>query len=167
AVKKARAAGASPADKRAAAKTVFAKNLEAAADKATRYGLSILLEPLNPRDAPGYFYSTVEEAADMIAVVGRPNIRIMFDCYHVGVTQQDVLKRLERHLPLIGHVQIAAVPSRAEPDEGEIAYGAIFKMLDALGYAGWIGCEYKPRGDTDAGLGWMRRLGIDRPSRRD
>lgn len=82
----------------------------------------------------------------------------MFDCYHVGVAQGDILRRLERHLPLIGHVQIAAVPSRAEPDEGEIAYGAIFNTLEALGYDGWIGCEYKPRGDTDAGLVWMRHL---------
>jgi hydroxypyruvate isomerase len=143
-----------------AAKAVFAKNLAAAADKAAVHGLTILLEPLNPRDAPGYFYSTIEEAAEMVAIVGQPNVRIMFDCYHVGVTQGDILKRLERHLPLIGHVQIAAVPSRAEPDEGEIAYGAIFKALDALGYAGWIGCEYKPRASTDAGLAWVQALGV-------
>jgi hydroxypyruvate isomerase len=154
-------AGVVPADQWAAAKTVFARNLGNAADKAAAHGLTILLEPLNPRDAPGYFYSTIEAAAEMIGVVGRPNVKIMFDCYHVGVSQGDLLTRLERHLPLIGHVQIAAVPSRAEPDEGEIAYGAIFKALDAVGYCGWVGCEYKPRGDTDAGLAWVRNLGVD------
>lgn len=145
---------------RAAAKAVFARNLADAADKAAAHGLTILLEPLNPRDAPGYFYSTIEAAADMIAAVGRPNVKIMFDCYHVGISQGDLLKRIDRHLPMIGHVQIAAVPSRAEPDEGEIAYGAIFEALDALGYDGWVGCEYKPRGDTDTGLAWIRTLGV-------
>src|SRR5690606_29291805 len=116
--------------------------------------LTLLLEPINQRDKPGYFYSTIGEAADIIATVGAPNLKIMFDVYHVGVSEGDVTKRLERHLPDIGHVQIAAVPSRAEPDEGEIAYQAIFAALDMLGYAGWTGCEYKPRGDTDAGLAW-------------
>lgn len=152
-------AGVVPADRRDDAKAVFAANLETAANKAADHGLTILLEPLNPRDAPGYFYSTVEEAADMMAMVGRPNVRLMFDCYHVGVAQGDVLRRLERHLPLIGHIQIAAVPSRTEPDEGELDYAAIFNALEGLGYDGWIGCEYKPRGDTDAGLDWMRRRG--------
>ena len=97
---------------------------------------------------------------EIIAAVGRPNVKIMFDCYHVAVMQGDVLKRLERFMPRIGHVQIAAVPSRAEPDEGEIAYPAVFAALDALGYDGWVGCEYKPRGDTDAGLAWIKRLGV-------
>ena len=140
------------------AKKIFAKNLAAVADTAAAHGLTVLLEPLNPRDAPGYFYSTIEEATEMIRIVGRPNIRLMFDCYHVAIGQGDVLRRLERHLPMIGHVQIAAVPSRAEPDEGEIAYRAIFSALDALGYNGWVGCEYRPRADTDAGLRWIEML---------
>ena len=84
--------------------------------------LTLLLEPINQRDKPGYFYSTLGEAADIIDDVGAPNLKIMFDVYHVGVSEGDVTKRLERHLADIGHVQIAAVPSRAEPDEGEIAY---------------------------------------------
>lgn len=96
----------------------------------------------------------------MIERVGAPNIRIMFDVYHVGVSEGDILKRLERYLPMIGHVQIAAVPSRAEPDEGEIAYGVIFAALYRLGYAGWVGCEYRPRAGTDEGLRWMKTLQV-------
>ena len=84
----------------------------------------------------------------------------MFDVYHVGVGEGDILTRLQRHMPVIGHVQIAAVPSRAEPDEGEIAYGAVFAALDRLGYDGWVGCEYRPRGGTDEGLRWTASLGV-------
>jgi hydroxypyruvate isomerase len=151
-------AGAVPEDRRAQGRETFLRNLETAAAKAD--GLTLLLEPINPRDKPGYFYSRVGEAIALIEELGKPNVRLMFDVYHVGVTEGDVLTRLERCLPLIGHVQIAAVPSRAEPDEGEIAYPAIFAALDRLGYDGWVGCEYKPRGDTDAGLAWTERLGV-------
>jgi hydroxypyruvate isomerase len=84
----------------------------------------------------------------------------MFDVYHVGVSEGDILSRLRIFLPLIAHVQIAAVPSRAEPDEGEVAYPAIFEELDRLEYAGWVGCEYKPRAGTDEGLGWINTFGI-------
>jgi 2-dehydrotetronate isomerase len=122
-----------------------------------------LLEPLNPRDNPGYFYSTVAEGAALIQELAIPNVRLQFDVYHVAVTEGDVLKKLETHLPIIGNIQIAAVPSRAEPDEGEIAYPAIFAAVDALGYTGWVGCEYRPRGDTDAGLRWMKQLIAEQP----
>jgi len=137
-------------------------NLQAAADAAadTAPDMMLLIEPINPRDKPGYFYHQIERAAQIIALVDRPNLRLMFDVYHVGVGQGDVLTRLARHLPLIGHVQIAAVPSRAEPDEGEISYPAVLATLAGLGYAGWVGCEYRPRGDTDAGLGWRDRMGL-------
>jgi len=145
-----------PEDK-AAAREVFRENLIVAAAMAP--DLTLLLEPINQRDKPGYFYSTLGEAAALIDATDAANIRIMFDVYHVGVSEGDILTRLERHMPQIGHVQIAAVPSRAEPDEGEIAYGAIFSALDRLNYAGWVGCEYKPRGDTDEGLAWPKTLG--------
>ena len=135
------------------AREVFARNLSAAADKAGAHGMTILLEALNRRDAPGYFYSTIAEKAQMIERVGKPNVKIMFDVYHVGVTEGDVITKLRKYMPLIGHVQIAAVPSRAEPDEGEINFPAIYDELDKLGYAGWIGAEYKPRAGTDEGLG--------------
>lgn len=151
-------AGVTPADARA--RSTFAANLRRAAAEAERQGVTLLLEPINQRDRPGYFYSRVEDAADMIDKVAAGNIRLLFDVYHVAIASGDVLHRLERFFPLVGHVQIAAVPSRAEPDEGEIAYRAIFAALESLGYAGFIGCEYKPRGETAEGLVWTERLGI-------
>ncbi len=151
-------AGVVQADGKAAAVEVFRENLSIAAAKAP--DLTLLLEPINQRDKPGYFYSTLGEAAALIDAVGATNIKIMFDVYHVGISEGDILTRLDSHMGQIGHVQIAAVPSRAEPDEGEIAYGAIFKALDRLNYGGWVGCEYKPRGDTDEGLAWTGKLGI-------
>jgi 2-dehydrotetronate isomerase len=141
------------------ARPVFADNLRAAAAKAAAHDLLLLLEPLNPRDNPGYFYSKIADAAALIEELALPNIKLQFDVYHVAVGEGDVLTRLKRYMPLIGNVQIAAVPSRAEPDEGEIAYPAIFAAVDALGYQGWVGCEYRPRGDTDEGLQWTRSLG--------
>ena len=150
-------AGVVAEDRKAEARKVFVENLRFATANAV--GLTLLLEPINQRDKPGYFYSSIDEAADITAEVGAPNLKIMFDVYHVGVSEGDVTKRLERHLVDIGHVQIAAVPSRAEPDEGEIAYASIFATLDRIGWGGWTGCEYRPRGDTDAGLAWMRTPG--------
>ena len=150
-------AGVVAEDRKAEARKVFVENLRFATANAV--GLTLLLEPINQRDKPGYFYSSIDEAADITAEVGAPNLKIMFDVYHVGVSEGDVTKRLERHLADIGHVQIAAVPSRAEPDEGEIAYASIFATLDRIGWGGWTGCEYRPRGDTDAGLAWMRTPG--------
>lgn len=136
---------------------VFAKNLAEASDKAPE--LTLLLEGLNPRDAPGYFYHTIARKAEIIAMTAKPNVKIMFDVYHVGVSEGDVLTKLRKFMPQIGHVQIAAVPSRQEPDEGEINYPVIYRELDALGYAGWVGAEYKPRTTTDEGLGWIKAAG--------
>ncbi|HMN87821.1 MAG TPA: TIM barrel protein [Bauldia sp.] len=153
-------AGKLPPERFAEGRKVLIENLKPAAEKAAAHGITLNLEPLNQRDAPGYFYSTLEPAAEIIAAVGAPNVKLMFDCYHVGVMQGDILKRLERFFPLIGHIQIAAVPSRAEPDEGEIAYRAVFDQIDRLGWKGWVGAEYKPRGATDAGLGWVKTLDV-------
>jgi hydroxypyruvate isomerase len=147
------------AEDHAKARAVFAGNLRECAPKAAAAGLTVLLEPLNPRDNPGYFYSRVEQAVELIEELALPNVKLQFDVYHVAVTQGDVLTRLARHMPVIGHVQIAAVPSRAEPDEGEIAYPAIFAALDRLGYSGWVAAEYKPRAATDEGLGWLTAMG--------
>jgi hydroxypyruvate isomerase len=151
-------AGVVAPEHKARAKDVFIDNLAFAAKAAP--DLTLLLEPINQRDKPGYFYSTLSEAAEIIQKVGAPKLKIMFDVYHVGVSEGDVTKRLERHLSDIGHVQIAAVPSRAEPNEGEIAYGAIFAALETLGDTGWTGCEYRPRAGTDEGLAWMKALGV-------
>lgn len=144
---------------RLAAREVFLANLREAAAKAAAHHLTLLLEPLNPRDNPGYFYSRQSEAVALIEALGLPNVRLQLDVYHVAIAEGDVLTRLARHMPVIGHVQIAAVPSRAEPDEGEIAYPAILSALDRLGYAGWVGCEYRPRAGTDEGLRWLSTMG--------
>ena len=145
---------------RAAGTETLVKNLTIAADKAAPHGLTLLLEPLNPNDNPGYFYSTVEPIVAVIERVGAPNLKLMFDAYHVGRAEGDVLTRLRAYWNHVGHVQIAAVPSRAEPDEGELNFPAIFAALEELGYAGWIGAEYKPRGDTNTGLVWAEKLGF-------
>ena len=142
-----------------AALEVFLANLGYAADRAADQGLGIVIEPLNRYDAPGYFLTTVEQGAAVLAELGRPNARLMFDCYHVQIMEGDLTRRLEDHLAIIGHVQIAAVPSRAEPDEGEVAYDRLLPALDRLGYTGFVGAEYKPRGTVEEGLGWMRDLG--------
>jgi len=143
-----------------ASERAFIDKLRIAADKAQGTGITLLIEPINHRDAPGYALSRSEEAAAIIERAGRPDIRLMFDCYHLQITEGDLTRRLEALLPIIGHVQIAAVPSRAEPDEGEIDYAHILQHLDNLGYDGWVGAEYKPRGLTEAGLGWREKLGV-------
>jgi hydroxypyruvate isomerase len=148
-------AGVVPSEQHASAETAFVENLRFAADKADRASMSLLLEPINHRDKPGYFLQYVEQAAAIIDKVGRPNIKIMFDCYHTQIMQGDLIRRIEKHRRVIGHVQIAGVPDRAEPDDGEVNYPAIFRALDRIGYEGWIGAEYKPRGLTDDGLGWL------------
>ena len=147
-------------EQRPAAEQVFGANLARAADLAREKNVTLLIEPINPRDRPDYFLNHVEHAAGIIAKIGRPNVKIQFDFYHVQIVGGDLIKRFEKHLPQIGHVQIAAVPSRHEPDEGEINYPAIFAMLDRIGYSGWIGCEYRPRGRTEDGLGWARPYGV-------
>jgi 2-dehydrotetronate isomerase len=152
-------AGNVPPQEYARARTVFLENLRSAAARAAAHGLTVLLEPLNPRDGAGYFYSTVAQAASLIEELGLPNVRLQFDVYHVAIAEGDVLTKLGRYMPIIGNVQIAAVPSRAEPDEGEIAYSAVFARLHELGYAGWVGCEYRPRADTDDGLRWLSDVG--------
>ena len=131
------------------------------APRSTRgAGVNLLIEPLNPRDRPDYFVNRVEHAADIVQRVGAPNLRIQFDFYHVQIVGGDLIRRFEAHLPLVGHVQVAAVPSRREPDEGEVNYREIFALLDRLGYAGFVGCEYRPRGRTEEGLAWARPYGV-------
>jgi hydroxypyruvate isomerase len=147
-------------EQRPAAEQVFVANLKRAADLAGEKNVTLLIEPINPRDRPGYFLNRVEHAADVIAKVGRPNVKIQFDFYHVQIVSGDLIRRFEQHFPLIGHVQIAAVPSRHEPDEGEVNYPAIFAAIDKAGYNGFIGCEYRPRGRTEDGLSWARPYGV-------
>jgi hydroxypyruvate isomerase len=153
-------AGAVPAEQRPAAERVFIANLSRAAAAAAKSNIMLLIEPINLRDRPNYFLSHVEHAADLVGKIGAPNVRVQFDFYHAQIVGGDLIKRFEKFLPVVGHVQIAAVPSRHEPDEGEVNYPAVFAAVDSLGYAGFIGCEYKPRGRTEDGLGWAKPYGV-------
>lgn len=130
----------------------YALGLPQAADRL------ILIEPLNRHDAPGYFLKTTDQAREIIAEIGASNLKLMYDCYHVGRTEGDVITRMKELLPIIGHIQFASVPERAVPDRGELHYPTIFAAIDALGWKTPIGAEYKPGGDTDATLGWMKSL---------
>jgi 2-dehydrotetronate isomerase len=147
-------------EQRPAADRVFIENLAIAADRAAARNIGLLIEPINGRDRPDYFLNHVEHAANVIAKVGKANIRMQFDFYHVQIVGGDLIHRLEKFLPVIGHLQCAAVPSRHEPDEGEVNYRAVFEAVDKLGYRGWIGAEYRPRGRTEDGLGWARQYGV-------
>ena len=151
-------AGLVPEEARAAARKAYVANLRWAAERTTGTGVTLVLEPLNTRDKPGYLVSRSDEIVDILAEVDRPQVKLLFDVYHVQVMEGDVLTRLARHWDRIGHVQIAAVPSRAEPDEGELNYAAVLGALDARGWDGLVGLEYKPRGRTEDGLVWMRTL---------
>lgn len=153
-------AGAVPPEQRPAADKVFVSNLTRAADLAGALGITILIEPLNARDRPNYFLTRAEQAADIIDRVGSHNLKLQFDFYHQQIVAGDILRRFEAHLPWIGHVQIAAVPSRAEPDEGEISYRAVLAAVDQLGYSGWVAAEYKPRARTEDGLNWALPYGV-------
>ncbi len=147
-------------EQRPAAERVFVDNLIRAADLAAAKNIRLLIEPINAKDRPNYFLNRVEHAADIIAKANRPNIRMQFDFYHVQIVGGDIVRRLEQHLPVVGHLQCAGVPMRHEPDEGEVNYSYVFESVDRLGYSGWIGAEYRPRGRTEAGLGWARKYGV-------
>lgn len=137
------------------AHAVFVDNLRYACDQAEPHGITILIEPLNHYDAPGYFLSTSEQAAAIIHEIGRNTLRLMFDCYHLQIMEGDLSRRLARLLPLIGHIQIASVPDRGTPDHGELDYAHILAEIDKLGWTGAIGAEYKPNAPTDDTLGWL------------
>lgn len=138
------------------ARRTFVENLRHASRVGKEKGVSVLIEPLNTRDVPGYFLTDAETARAIIDETGCDNIRIMYDCYHMAIMGSDLVSGIQRHLPAIGHVQFAAVPDRGEPDRGEIDYARLLPAIVEQGYAGFLGAEYKPRdGSTDAGLGWL------------
>ena len=141
----------------APARRAYIDNLREAARLAAARDLTLLIEPLNARDMPGYFLRTCAQAADVIADVGSDHVRLQFDVYNTQITEGDIATRLEEHFGLISHIQIAGVPDRHEPDEGEVNYPWLFRLLDAWGYSGYVGCEYRPRGDTRDGLRWLAR----------
>ncbi len=140
----------------AEAEAVYRENLAWACDKASAAGITILIEGINQRDAPGFHFSHVEKGIDTIQAVGADNLKLIFDCYHAQIMQGDLAERLRRSLPYIGHIQFAAVPDRGEPDAGEVNYPWLFSAIDAMGWEGYLGAEYRPRGTTDGGLGWLQ-----------
>lgn len=142
----------------AEAERIFCANLRYACRQAAPHGISILIEPLNTRDAPGYFLQTTTQAVALIDQLGESNLKLMFDCYHIQIMEGEVAARLKALMPFIGHIQIAAVPDRAEPDHGELDYRAILSSLHAWGYRRPVGAEYRPATTTDAGLTWMSAL---------
>ncbi|MDQ0322614.1 hydroxypyruvate isomerase [Pararhizobium capsulatum DSM 1112] len=129
-----------------------------AADAAGVAGIGLVLEPINSRDMPGYFLNDFNRAADLMADLSHPNIKLQFDIYHRQIIHGDVLVALEQMMPIIGHVQIASVPKRHEPGTGELDDYRIFAALDALGYQGYVGCEYRPAGGTLEGLDWLDKV---------
>ncbi|WP_027994865.1 2-oxo-tetronate isomerase [Simplicispira psychrophila] len=131
-------------------------NLRWAAEAAAQCGCEVLIEPINQRDMPGYFLRSQAQAHVLLDAVQAPNLKVLMDLYHCQIAEGDVASKLRRYLPTgrIGHIQIAGVPERQEPDQGELHYPYLFGVLDTLGYCGWVGCEYRPAAGTSAGLGW-------------
>lgn len=141
-----------------AARETFLANLAHACTMAAADEIMVLIEPLNPRDAPGYFLNSTAQAASIISQVGAPNLKLIFDCYHIQQIEGDLTRRLSALLPLIGHIQIAGVPDRGPPDQGEVTYRYIFSQIRRLGYEHPLGAEYHPPKRTEDSLGWMREL---------
>jgi hydroxypyruvate isomerase len=145
-----------PGEDRARHRDVYLSNLAYAAKEAASAGVTLVLEPINTRDMPGFFLNRQDEAHAVCAEVGAPNLKVQMDLYHCQIVEGDLAMRLTRHFAGVGHIQIAGVPDRHEPDDGEVNFSYLFGLIDRLGYTGWIGCEYRPRGATSAGLGWVR-----------
>lgn len=145
------------------AEATYLENLGWAVTQAEPAGKRFVIEAINQRDVPAFFLRTQEQAAATVMTLNTPTVRMLFDCYHCQVEQGDLTRRLAQHMPLIGHVQIADAPRRNEPGTGEIAWPYVFAQLDALGYAGWVGCEYRPLADTESGLVWRSAIGPGKP----
>ncbi|PID60561.1 MAG: isomerase [Gammaproteobacteria bacterium] len=138
------------------AETTWRENLAYAAEKAAALGKTLLIEPINQRVVPGYHLSLLDDALATIDAVAAPNLKLMFDCFHTQIMEGDLRHNLERVLPVLGHVQMAAVHDRGEPDQGEIDYPWLLGELYAMGWEGHVGAEYRPRGaSVEAGLGWL------------
>jgi hydroxypyruvate isomerase len=136
----------------------FVNNLKFAAPKIKEAGLKLLIEPINTRDIPGFFLNYTKQAKAIIEEVGSDNLFIQYDIYHMQIMEGDLARTIEANLAAIAHIQLADNPGRNEPGTGEINYEFLFRHLDAIGYTGWVGCEYKPKGETTAGLGWLKAL---------
>ncbi len=142
---------------RAEALSLYVERLRLAAHRAADHDRTLVIEPLNDRDVPGYLLRTSTEAMQVIEAVGHPNLALQFDLYHTQIMEGDLTMRMRRLRRVIAHVQIAGVPDRHEPDSGECDPHHLLRELDALKYPGWVGCEYRPKAATLDGLGWARR----------
>lgn len=134
----------------------YVTNLRYAAERFAEHGITVVVEPLNARDVPGYLLSRQGDARAVIERVGRDNVGLQLDLYHCQIMEGDLATHVREFADITHHMQIAGVPGRHEPDVGEINYEFLFRLIDDLGYRGWIGCEYVPAGGTHEGLGWMR-----------
>lgn len=137
-------------------RSVYVDNLSLAAKELAKHGVTLVIEPINTRDMPGYFLTTQAEAHAIRHEIGEPNLKVQMDFYHAQIMEGDLSMTLKNNFDGIGHIQIASVPARHEPDEGEINYPYLFSLLDELGYSAYVGCEYRPRGKTEDGLHWLR-----------
>lgn len=135
----------------------YIENLRYAAQALSREGLTLLIEPINTRDMKGYFLSTTAAALDVMHAVAAPNLRLQYDVYHMHIMEGDEQRTISRNIERIAHIQIADDPGRHEPGTGEIDFPSLFEHLDRIGYAGWVGCEYRPRSTTLESLEWMPR----------
>lgn len=145
-----------PDDDRNHFESTYLANLTLAAERAADQGITLLIEPINTRSIPGYFLNHQREGRHIIERVGAPNLKLQLDFFHCQIMEGDLAMHLEELIGVVGHVQIAGVPERHEPDVGEINYPYLFARLDAVGYTGWVGCEYIPKGRTEDGLGWFQ-----------
>ncbi len=144
----------------ATAAAVYAANLAWAAGQAQAAGVRLAVEPINHRDMPGFHLNTMAQAASVVAAIGGDRLGLQFDIYHCQVTEGDLTRRIEAYLPIIAHMQLADVPGRHEPGTGEIGWEYVFRRIDSLGYGGWVGCEYRPAGDTVTGLAWREKYNV-------
>ncbi len=143
-----------------ASRATYIANLRKAAKTAAPSGVDLVIEPINARDIPGFFLNTTAEARAVIHEVAAPNLGLQFDLYHRQIQEGDLVTAIAEFGGLAKHYQIASPPDRGEPDEGEINYRYLLKKIDESGFTGWIGCEYKPRGGTVAGLSWVENCGV-------
>lgn len=142
-----------------AKRATYIRNLKKAARMAAATGVEIVIEPINTRDMPGFFLNTTAEARAVIHEVGEANLGLQFDLYHRQVQEGDVTMAIAEFGHLARHYQIANPPDRGEPDGGEMNYAFLFRQIDATGFEGWVGCEYKPRRSTVEGLSWVAACG--------
>jgi hydroxypyruvate isomerase len=141
-------------------RATFVANLRFAAAELATAGIRLLMEPINTFDIPGFYLSRTQHALDLIAAVGSPNLFVQYDIYHMQRMEGELANTMKAHLARIAHIQLADNPGRNEPGTGEINYRFLFGFLDAIGYDGWIGCEYKPKGGTVDGLAWRAAHGV-------